>query len=67
MIKIDTTYYVRTFKRQPKPRDYGFWIFEMGGRGAWTTTSFTGYYRDAVKQARREAQALGCTMIHIAP
>jgi hypothetical protein len=48
-IRIDTAQYEASHGR--KPRGYGLWIFEIGGR----TFQHTGRYSEAQEMARRYA------------
>ena len=66
MTKIDTTYYSRTFGRNPRPRDYALWIFNLGRNGSWTEFTWNGTYQTAARLAKAEAKQLGCTQISIA-
>ena len=67
MTKIDTTAYSRNFGRNPRPNDYGLWIFFLGRNGSWTEFTWNGTYKVAASLAKAEGKQLGCTQISIAP
>ena len=48
-----------------KPRGEGHWIFDLGRRGAWTTTSHYGTFTEAKKQAMTVARQLGCDTVRV--
>ncbi len=70
-IMVLTNKYEIEYGRHPK--GYGCWAFSIGNLDgyrdvakAWfTPTSCT--YREAVKQAKKEAQAKGATIIYVLP
>lgn len=70
-ITVITSKYEIEYGRHPK--GYGCWAFSIGNLDgyrdvtkAWfTPTSCT--YREAVKQAKKEAQAKGATIIYVLP
>lgn len=63
---VNTQEYRDSHGRNPKPSQYGLWIFAIERRGAFTTFSATGTYRDAVRAARAEAKLIGgASEIHV--
>jgi hypothetical protein len=65
MTKIDTTAYSRNFGRNPRPNDYGLWMFFLGCNGS--TFTWNGTYKVAASLAKAEANKWGYTKISIAP
>jgi hypothetical protein len=57
---IETRDFESSHGRKPRPGQQGCWVFSIGdGRGAWTTLTASGTYREALASAKAEARSIG--------
>jgi hypothetical protein len=56
---VNTSQYLAAHGHNPRPSQYGLWMFMIERRGAYTTFQATATYREACRLAKAEARTIG--------
>jgi hypothetical protein len=56
---VNTSQFRAAHGHNPRPSQYGLWMFQIERRGAYTLFQTTATYKDAIREAKAEAKMIG--------